>query len=117
MLINPELRNVALSYFSKNQLITVVKQENGFYRYTSDGRHRIMAAQELDIFIPYKYSKYLFSTAGKLYGSSLIMSYCIDLSTTLTNLSIQKNDFYVHNAIFLFFMNIFNTKNKQCDII
>lgn len=52
MLNCPYTKDVAKAYFTWPDIITVSLRSDGLYDYTGDGRHRIRAAQELDIHIP-----------------------------------------------------------------
>ena len=52
MLNCPYTKNVAKAYFTWPDIVTVSLRSDGLYDYTGDGRHRIKAAQELDIHIP-----------------------------------------------------------------
>lgn len=52
ILSDPECKDFAGAFLSKKQIISVRKC--GFFKYSliSDGRHRTLAAQELNIYIP-----------------------------------------------------------------
>lgn len=49
---NPELHDTLVAYYSNDKMIQVIQDQNGNYQYQDDGRHRVMAAQELDCHIP-----------------------------------------------------------------
>ena len=52
MLICPFSASIARAYFVWPHIITVDWRPDGLYNFTGDGRHRIRAAQELDLYIP-----------------------------------------------------------------
>ena len=49
---NPDLKDTANAYFDPENMIKVEQQADGSYSFTDDGRHRIVAAQELGYEIP-----------------------------------------------------------------
>ena len=52
ILANPELHDTLVAYYSDDKMIQVVQDQNGSYQFQDDGRHRVMAAQELGYSIP-----------------------------------------------------------------
>lgn len=54
ILDDKELKDIAGAYFSDAQVIKVYRYPDGKYVLLDDGRHRIAAAQELDIDVPVK---------------------------------------------------------------
>lgn len=49
---NLELQDTLIAYYSDDKMIQVTQDQNGNYQYQDDGRHRVMAAQELGCHIP-----------------------------------------------------------------
>ena len=49
---NSELHDTLVAYYSDDKMIQVVQDQNGNYQYQDDGRHRVMAAQEMGCHIP-----------------------------------------------------------------
>lgn len=54
LLRDEECSDFAGAYLSSNQVIKVYKYPDGTYMLIDDGRHRVAAAQELDLYIPVK---------------------------------------------------------------
>lgn len=50
----PELKDTAEAYFDLNNMVKVEQQTDGSFSFVDDGRHRIVAAQELNLEIPVK---------------------------------------------------------------
>lgn len=48
---DPECNDVSGAYLSDKQIITIEKDKNGLH-YSGDGRHRIMSAKILNLYIP-----------------------------------------------------------------
>ena len=54
LLRDEECSDFSAAYLSSNQVIKVYKYPDGTYMLIDDGRHRVAAAQELDLYIPVK---------------------------------------------------------------
>ncbi len=54
LLNDEECCGVALEYLAENQIIKVYKYPDGMFSLAGDGRHRVAAAQELDVYVPVK---------------------------------------------------------------
>ena len=54
LLRDEECSDFAGAYLSSNQVVKVYKYPDGTYMLIDDGRHRVAAAQELDLYIPVK---------------------------------------------------------------
>lgn len=52
LMLDKETSDFAGAYLSSNQIIKVYRYPEGTYRLVDDGRHRVAAAQELDLHIP-----------------------------------------------------------------
>ncbi len=52
LLRDESIREISNAYLSEQQVIKVYESDNKTYELIDDGRHRVMAAQKLDIFVP-----------------------------------------------------------------